>query len=328
MPAQVQLAPRVARADAHAPSAALIADAGPFARAVARVWARPHAAYFAFEPPRRRLAGLAAERAHGDLGALAEALETWSLKRIAAVYLPDAPAGFVEALRKIEDGGWSVQEFDLLIGFLGESESMKTLRHAPRIDRVFVRTLAALPAALRRPRIVALVDASPATAQLIERGVARACGGAAAHETVRLADRLERARTLRQLFRMLIDAIGIERLAPPPIPGADWFKPLATAAQLESAALRFENCLKYRVPMMLRALGAYYEVVGEEPAIVEVVRDGDGLWVVGEVRGHANRDISLKLWTRVRDHLARHGARVRGARADSLAVALAHAAGW
>ena len=80
--------------------------------------------------------------------------------------------------------------------------------------------------------------------------------------------------------------------------------------------------------MLLRGLAAYYEVLGDEPAVVEIVRDADGLWVVGEVRGHANADITPALWARIRAHLEAHGARVRGARPDALALALANAAGW
>ena len=103
MPSHVELAPRAARAPAHAPNAALTQDAGPLAFAIARVWPRPHTAYFGFEPARRRMAGVIADRAGPEAFRRAEALETWSLKRLATAYLPDAPLGFVEAVRKIGD---------------------------------------------------------------------------------------------------------------------------------------------------------------------------------------------------------------------------------
>jgi hypothetical protein len=326
MPAQVELAALPARAIPHAPNAALAADAGVFAPAIARVWPRPHAAYFNAETPRRRLAGLIADRAKVMPAALAEALETWSLKRLVAAYLPEAPQGFVEALRKIEDAGWTGDDFRRLTFMLGEAEASKTLRHAPAISRRFIATLTALPQALRRPRIVAQAP-TPQVAELVARGVKRACGR---DEQViaRLGDRLERSRSPQTLIRKLIDAIGLEQLAPPPIPGTDWFVPLASSMKIESAALRFANCLKGRIPLMLRGTGAYYEVVGNEPAIVEIVRDATGLWVVGEVRGHANAEISPELWARIVAHLELYGARVRGARPDALAVALANAAGW
>jgi hypothetical protein len=326
MPSIVELAPRAARALPTAPSAALIADAGPLAHAVARVWPRPHAPYFAAEPARRRLAGVVAEHAYGDIGALAEPLAHWSLRRIVSAYLPEAPDGLAEAVRKLDGAGWSGAEFRHLIELLGESGGAKVLRHASRIDRELVAILRALPAPLRRTRIIAHVP-SRSIADLLARGVKRACG-VEEREIRRLADRLDRSRSPHGLFRMLIEVIGLEQLAPPPVPGADWLVPISTVAEIERAALRFENCLKTRIPLLLRGKAAYYEAVGREPAVVEIVRDIQGLWVVGEVRGHANAIISAELWSRIRGHLEAHGARVRGMRPDGLALALAQAAGW
>lgn len=326
MPSIVEMAPREARAVPTAPNAALIADAGPLAFAVARVWPRPHAPYFAAEPPRRRLMGLVADRARGELAALPEPLETWSLRRIVAAYLPDAPDGFAEALRRLDGEGWSSDELRQLMQLLGQRDGAKVLRHEQRISRELVAVLTVLPAALRRARIIALTP-SRFVADLVCRGVKRACGKDE-RAIARLADRLERARSSVGLFRMLIEAIGLEQLAPPPVPGTAWLKPIATVAEIESAALRFENCLKGRIPLLLRGKAAYYEVVLAEPAIVEIVRDAQGLWVAGEVRGHANTNISLELWARIRAHLEAHGARTRHVRPDNLALALANAAGW
>ncbi len=331
MPAIVELAPRPARAVPYAPNAALVADAGPLAGAVARVWPRPHTAYFAAEPPRRKAAAIVAARINApvserDMAELAEALETWSLKRIVGRYLPGAPDGFVEALRKMSDEGWTAEDFRLLVALLGEPQGAKVLRHAASIDRELVLVLTRLQPQLRRTRIVATI-ATSFVADLVARGVKRAVGNDE-RPIARVADRFERARTSQALFRMLIEAIGLEQLSPPPVPGADWLTPLATVAQIESAALRFENCLKHRIPLLLRGKAAYYEAVGGEPAVIEIVRDTQGLWVVGEIRGHANINITQGLWDRIRAHLELHGARVRGARPDGLAIALAQAAGW
>lgn len=331
MPSHVELAPRTTRADPFTPSAALVADAGAFAPAIARVWPRPHAAYFAAEPARRHLARLIAGwGAATDARALADALQHWALRRIITAFLPDAPEGLAEIVRKLNDAPWSRADYASLITLLSEGgEGAKTLRHAVQIDAYFVAVLRTLPAQLRRPRLIANVPTTQSAA-LIARGAKRVCGGRVDdfRGLARLAERLERARSTASLFRMLIEEIGLEQLAPPPVPGADWFKPIATIGQINDAALRFENCLKGRIPLLLLGRAAYYEVLGEEPAIVEIVRDGDGLWVVGEVRGHANAAISDELWTRIRLYLETHGARTRSARPDALAIALAQAAGW
>lgn len=329
MPTQTEIAPRAARAHPRSPNAALVDAAGAFSVAVARVWARPHAAYFVADGARRHAIHLIAHAAGERAGLLAEALETWSLRRLVGAYLPDAPDGLAEALRKIDaPHPWSFVDYKRLRAVLeAGGAGAKALRHAPRIDARLLAVLDALPLDLRRPRIVAQV-ALPQAAQLIARGAKRVAGAHDPRAMARLGDRLERARSTHGLFRMLIDEIGVEQLAPPPIPGADWLKPIASRQAIESAALRFENCLAGRIPWLLMGRGAYYEVLGAEPAIVEIVRDSAGLWVVGEVRGHANADISAELWERVRAHLEQHGARVGRQGPDQLALALAAAAGW
>ena len=329
MPTQTEIPPRAACAHRHAPNAALQDIAGVYAVAVARVWPRPHAAYFAADPARRHLAHLIAHQARGDFADLAEALEYWSLRRLIAAYLPEAPDGLAEALRKIDapEPWWFIDYKRLLVVLGAGGAGAKTLRHAARITAPMLVMLEALPPELRRPRILAQITL-PQAAQLIARGARRVAGVDDPRAMARLADRLARARSAHSLFRMLIDEIGVEHLAPPPIPGADWLKPIASRMALESAALRFQNCLAGRIPWLLMGRGAYYEVIGDEPAIVEIVRDVSGLWAVGDVRGHANVAISAGLWTRVRAHLEQHGARVARSEADQLAVALVAAAGW
>lgn len=328
MTSRIELAPHAARADLrHMPTDALAIDAGGFANAVARIFPRPHAAYFAAEPARRRLMCLVAVRA-ADPHALAEPLSTWSLKRIAGAFMPDAPEGFVEALKRLDGADWTSERLIELVELLREGgEGAKTLRHAAAIDARLVGTLGALPPALRRPRIVAQIPAVH-LAELVAKGAKRIVREQPDVDFGKLAERLERSRSTQGLFRMLIEAIGIERLAPPPIPGAPWLAPIATARAIESAALRFENCLRGRIPMLLAGNAAYYEALGGEPAVVEIVRDGAGLWVVGEVRGHANAGITDGLWAKIRKHLEVHGARVDRRRVDQLALALANAAGW
>jgi hypothetical protein len=314
------------RVDAFTPSEALYADAGVYASAAARVFARPHAAYFQADLARRRLIQLVAAQEKAS-PALAEALATWSARRIADAYLPNAPQGLVEALRKAQ-GRWSPADYDCLLSFLGGGgETAKLLRHAPVITSDYLTVLTLLPPIMRRTRIVAVIGSTD-QADLFAKGVRKALFQKLndPNAGARLAERLERARTTQALFRALIAEIGLKALAPPPLPGAAWLKPIASEKEIRGAALRFENCLVGRIGWLLCGHGTYYEVVGDEPAIVEIVRDRLGLWSVGEIRGHANRDISPALYARVVTHLVQHGAKTRDGKPNMLAVALAQAA--
>lgn len=312
------------QSDPRSPNAGLVKDAAQAAPLLARVWPRPHAQYFAMEPARRKLAQLAALRAGALAPALGEALSIWALRRLVAQILPEAPRGLVEALRKLAPGPFPRADQDILIAVLAHGgQGAKTLRHVAEITPALLAILKELPDPLRRARIVACLETAR-QAKLLTQAAALA----ARRETggvLRVAARLERACSRERLFRMLIEAIGLERLAPPPIPGARWFQPLASAAAIRRAALRFKNCLEDRIPMLLAGEAAYYEVIAEEPAIVEVVRLASGVWVLGEVRGHANATIHWDLHRRIQAHLQAHGA-VEKPGPHPLARALAMAA--
>ena len=319
---------RAARAREHKASSALQKDAGQFAPFVARVFPRPHAQYFQADEPRRRAMQIIAARANTTAEELYEPLQFWSLKRLFDAFAPEAPRGASEMLRKLRGPGWHVSDYDRLFAVLGDGgHGAKLLQHAREIEKALLGVLFAVPEPLRRPRIVAqLPDAH--LAELAARTAKRVCAPSDARAVNRLADRLERARSSHGLFSMLIEEVGLEKLAPPPVPGSEWLKPLATVEAIRSAALRFQNCLAGRIGWLLKGFGAYYEVVGDEPAIVEIVRDNLGLWVVGEVRGHANAPITKPLALRIISYLEMHGAHLRGRKsADVLALQLADAAG-
>lgn len=319
MASRASFEPRQDGVVAQKPTPALIAAAGSAASKLARIWPRPHQGYFALEPPRRRLAALIAQQLNEASPSLAEPLATWSLKRLANDYAPGAPAGLVEALRKL-DPAEAISPSRVWALLAQGGEGAKTIRHAAVIDHRLLGVLEALPDALRRPRIVALLPCA-SHAGLASQAARMASKGIPMDQ---LADRLERARSAASLFRMLVDAIGLERLAPPPIPGADWLRPVANQEAIRAIALRFQNCLVGRIPALLAGEATYYEVLGEEPAVVEIVRDASGLWVVGEIRGHANCMVSNGLRQQICAHLAEHGAG-RG-RPSTLAVRLAQAA--
>lgn len=329
MPAMARSAvPRPASTAHNAtPNDALMRDAPGFAPAIAALWPRPHTPYVEADRPRRLLVCWLVRNCVLT-NADAEACATWSLRRLVTTYLPDAPEGLVEALRRAEDGPWPVDPLAQLVALLQEGgDGPKTLRHAPVITKDLVQVLSGLPQALRRPRIAALL--TPRDARLVGRAV-RHCWGRSPDERGlrRLADRLERAPRAQTLFGWLVEELGLSRLAPPPIPATDWLQPILDIRGIERTALRFQNCLRGRIPLMLRGQAAYFEVLGPEPAVVELLV-GRGVWLVGEIRGHANVDVSAGLLQQIHGHLHKCGALLDRSKAPStLALELAHAAGW
>jgi hypothetical protein len=325
--------PVLANASAHlgananyTPNDALLRDAGEFAPAIARALPRPHAAYFEADNGRRRLIAYVARTA--ALGPEdADALATWSARRLAARYAPNAPEGFVEALKRAT-GVWTARDVECLIALLREGgEGQKALRHAQTVPVFLVAVLTALPAPLRRTRIVAHLP-SRYLADLVARTVKHVWGrNPDAERLRRLALRLDRAASTTSLFAWLIEDVGVGRITPPPIPGTKWLRPILDVSDIERTALKFQNCLRTRAPLMLRGQGAYYEVLGQEPAVVEIVVGRGGLWRVGEIRGHANGPVSPELLAKIRAYLAQHGAQ-GFARPPTLALELAEAAGW
>ncbi len=328
MPAMAKSAVRRAATTAIAsPNDALMRDAPGFAAAIAAIWPRPHTPYFEADRPRRLLVAWLA-RAQNLGPEAAEACETWSLRRLVMAFAPNAPEGLVEALRRAEDAPWSAERLTRLVYLLEDGgEGQKTLRHAKVIHRRQVDILCSLPPPLRRTRIAAILP-TPHKADLIHRAV-RQCWGRSPDPQVlrRLGDRLDRAPRAETLFGWLVEEVGLDRLTPPPIPETDWLKPIQNVRDIERTALKFQNCLRNRIPAMLRGAAAYFEVLGDEPAVVELLA-GRGVWGIGEIRGHANGDVSQALLQRVFLHLAKHGAIADRRRPSPLAIELADAAGW
>lgn len=294
---------------AHRPNDRLQEAAGPFAAAIAAMWARPHTPYFEADEGRRHAIHIVLAFARpADLADLAGPLASWAAKRLVAERFPDAPAGLAGALKRLE-GAWTAPDYGRLLAVLGEGgEGAKTLRHAERISPGMASTMVGLEPAFRRPRIVALLQRHGRAPQVVAEGVRRAVRQDAA-KAFQLAERLDRAGTLDALAEMLIRALEKETPMKPPVPGCSWFRPLTSERELASVGVKFRNCLKYRAPYLRSGKGAYYEVIGDEPACVELLADThSGVWRFGEMAGHANAPLSEDTMVRIRAYLAAHGA--------------------
>ena len=290
---------------------------------IARIWPTPHTGFFKLDVPRRNAIRLAANRGMIQVDGVQDA-DCWALRRLVTTLIPDAPNGLAEAFRKLGDTELDVSQLNQLVALLS-GDGAKVIRHAKELDIAALRILHALPEELRRPRIVSQLEGVGA-ANLLAAG-AKLCLEKGA-QLNQLGARLERSRTVQAMFRMLVDEIGLQVLAPPPIPGTSWLVPINTAEKIRETALRFRNCLESRIGWMLKGFAAYYEVRGAEPAVVEIVRHPQFGWRLGEALGHANKPMSRELNQRVRAYLQEQTVSMRDKYYDDVAIRLAAAAGW
>jgi hypothetical protein len=318
----VEFAPKALRHDlAWTPNDALARAAGIYAARVAKLYERPHAAYLEGCGARRHLIHIAVMRGGVEQARPnAEALASWSLKRAAGAALPDAPAGLIEALRRIS-GDLQWNEYGVLLQLLAEPMAAKVLRHAEVIDARLIVVLDALPAPLRRARIVAQLPGWY-EADLVKRAVAIA---AARRDRpiapARIAEQLERARSPQNLYAALLDATLSQETAGQALPAVDWLRPVVTAPDLRRTGLKFRNCLEGYTGRIGRGTYAAYEVLGDEPACLGLYRSG-GHWVIEQLYGVDNCPVTPELAARVMAFCQAHGARTV-AQPDPILVRLA-----
>ncbi len=305
----VEFAPKALRRDlAWTPNDALAKAAGVYAERVAKLYPRPHAAYLEGCDARRRLIHIAVMRGGVEQARpYADALAGWSLKRAAGLALPDAPAGLIEALRRIS-GALQWNEYSVLLQLLAEPMAAKVLRHAEVIDARLIAVLDTLAPCLRRTRIVAQLPGWY-EADLVKRAVAVAAARSDRPiAPARIAEQLERARSPQHLYASLLDATLSQETAGQALPAVEWLRPVVTAPDLRRTGLQFRNCLEGYTGRIGRGTYAAYEVLGEEPACLGLLRSA-GHWVVEQLYGVDNCQVSAGLRTQVLAFCQAHGAR-------------------
>jgi hypothetical protein len=318
----VEYAPKAERRDAAwLPNDALSKAAGPFAERVAKIYPRPHAEFLSAEPARRRLMAIALMRSGVEqTRPHAEALAHWSLNRAQAVAVADAPHGLIAALRKYQ-GLETWEAFARLLALLAEPMAAKVLFHAAAIDAELLAKLVALPPALRRARIVALLGSwyeANIVAQAVNVAVRRSDQVISVEK---IAEVLERARTPYRMYEALLAQSLSETTAGQALPACDFLRPVVTALDLRRTALKYRNCLDGYIGRIGRGAYAAYEVLGDEPACLGLFRSQHG-WVIDQLYGVGNACVSAALNAKVAAFCVEHGACTQ-ARPDAVLVRLA-----
>lgn len=269
------------------PSPLLRQLAGDFADRIGQLWPRPHAEFLTASTGQRHLVclGLTLEAPTESV----RAVLSHPLKRGLRGVLPEPPAGLVRALEHMGETAWSNGGYRQLLALLASPETAKVLHHAPVIDEDLVSSLAAFPAHLLQAGVVGL-RLKPAQSQLLRdiwQAVVARDGPEAGQ---RLAAKLRAVRSARQAFTILREALSTE-VPPPPFPGTERLRPLASKAAMLDAADRYENCVANYVIPAAEGWTAFYEWRGSPSAVIELRRDNLFGWRLEQVRLKGNEEM-------------------------------------
>ena len=264
--------------------------APPYAEVLAALWPAPHAAFLTAPAARRHLVCLMlAVEPVSDVGVDVTQLMDLPLRKAVHLVLDPAPEGLRRALERLGEIAWSAEDYRGLVALLADPAPAKTLRHAEQITPDMVRTLAALPRALRDAGGV-VVRVTPAQAALVAE--AHALLARRLSETV-LTERVAawgRAPTAKTLFGLIAEDFRRE-LPAPPHPGTERLRPLLTAAAIRDAARRYRNCLANYVDHAIDHQSAIYEWQPAPGAVVELTPDTYFGWRLDQARLENNKAV-------------------------------------
>ncbi|MGD2132853.1 MAG: hypothetical protein PVI23_08675 [Maricaulaceae bacterium] len=292
--------------------AALQARAGRYAGRVARLWPAPYENYMALPSARRHLAHLYMSRIDRAPGlsprAFVREIEALPVRHFLARWAPGAPLGLERALGKLGEDAWAPSDYARLLALLkAGGGAAKTLRHAQEISFDVVARLENLPERLRGPRTARWVSTGW-EGQLVREAVklSERLGGPERADV--LVRRLERAKSRRRFFEMLVDDLRPVELAAP-VAETVTLRPLRTVAEVKDAGRRFRNCLSDCVHRAIFGASAFVEWRGEEPAVMELEREGVAGWRLVTLLGVQNANVSARTSKLVGEALAAQGVR-------------------
>jgi hypothetical protein len=292
--------------------AVLQALAGRYAGRAARLWAAPYQGYMRLTAARRHLAHLLMSRIgrapHLDARAFVRDVEGLRTRELLARWAPEAPQGLETVLAKLGETAWTPGDYRRLVALLAHGgPAAETLRHSAALTGLFVETLEILPARLRGPAVSRWVG-NPWEARIVREavGLAESLGGEPRVDA--LVERLGRAKSRARFFAMLVDELRPNGLAAP-VAETALLRPLRTVAEVRDAGRRFRNCLATCVQRAVFGDSAFVEWRGEEPAVMELEREGAAGWRLVVVLGVGNANVSAHTARLVREALEAQGVR-------------------
>lgn len=291
--------------------------AGEHAERIARFWPAPHTGFLVLPAARRHAAAVLLDRRWNGSGCdqldIVHAVERIRDSELARILMRgESPGGLVKALGRMGEALWAPADYDRFLDLFADPAAVTILRHMQVIEARMLAPMAALPAPLRQPRIIAALPADPVAAEDLAEAwrIVRRIHGA--EEAFRLVRRWERAGTPQKLFDRVADALEPasfgQVLPPPQLP--DGFTLVANRKALNEVALEFRNCLRdFTADLAAGRMAVYVWRHAPSPPVALALRQDAAGWRLAEAKLAHNADLGEAHLRRLVDLLAGAGVR-------------------
>jgi hypothetical protein len=279
-------------------SDALKALAPWLASDIAKVFPFPHLAFFGLSAARMHLLGLsllgldAADIDNNRLRA-----RKWS--DMAEPVFHPVPVGLEGILAKMALPMWSLEDYRRLWHLMGCPFGFDHLLHAPVLTPEIIWVLSELPAALRHECVTRHlhrpIEARVLAHVLSDDKIAR-----------RFLASVRNCKRRETFFRRAAKLVcETRKFDAAPALDHPKIKPIRTAEELRSVALKFRNCLRSYTTRASIGEVAFYLYDDAKPAVIMLSNYGNGLYVLSQIRGLGNTAISDPIDDYLSDAVAR-----------------------
>jgi hypothetical protein len=276
-----------------APTPLLQFLAGEHALAIAQAFPAPHAEYLALPAARRHAAAILLARA-GRMEHIAHDVVFARDGELARLLMHgEAPGGLIKALGRCGELLWKGADYAYLLDIFRNEDGAQVVRHMPALQPARLRTLAALPMALRKAAILRHIPETPGAAEDLAEAFNLAFRVQPQLTVAALVERWGRAESPKHLFRMAQEALDPPEFAHVlPRPAIDFADPILNRKALDGVALEFQNCLRDQAAQIAAGHMLVFVQRTVEPAIVFALRQDTLGWRLAEAKLCGNEAVA------------------------------------
>lgn len=221
-------------------------------------------------------------------------------RKLLACIAPDLDKAILKLPGRLSGRLWQAQSYRRLASLCSEPTASKWLRHRRCIRRRQVHWLGKLPPAFRCDTVMKLIGK--------RTSVENVCFAIDIVRRIRpeLTD-AQIVKSMEGIQHGYVDGWVTRHyrhvsFPPAPWPGTEALRPLTSFDQLRRSALEFKNCIRTYLDQILSGTGYFYrfEKDGKGVAIVELRRVPGVGWVVNEMLGPDNDELSIHTRTEIR----------------------------